>query len=43
METLPCIVALCVHGKLDPNRKQKKLNLKTERGKKPKTNMKKKS
>jgi hypothetical protein len=44
MEPPPCIVALCVHEKLDSNRKQKKLNLTTERGKKPKNkNEKKKS
>jgi hypothetical protein len=42
METPPCIIALCVHGKLGSNRKQKKLNLKTERGKKPKKKIEKK-
>jgi hypothetical protein len=34
METPPCIVALCVDGKLDSNRKQKKLNLTNREGRK---------
>jgi hypothetical protein len=41
METPPCIVGLC--EKLDSNRKQKKLNLTTDRGRKPKNKNEKKN